>query len=273
MKQFAQYHILISLKVYILVVLITLLHGGNVAGKTGQPIERQEPGLRLRIEQQDVAGGDGFAQRLLSHFDLQARKTQINPFQTNHLINDQPRHGKLLADCAKKLNTVALYYDNLVAHENHEENNPAQSKEHVDSAKLYLDPLPVPTLQTAKPNHIAALTDGFKKYKSTTEHEDTTSATAEHDTLSDINTANAAYHSNNAALTPLPEVAQPTTVYAHHHTVVIDCPRNADAKIYTLSGVLTSSVIVKAGEINSIQLPNGFYTVVVEGRTWKMMIR
>jgi hypothetical protein len=63
-----------------------------------------------------------------------------------------------------------------------------------------------------------------------------------------------------------------TQVWAHAGTLYIAAPRDGEARIYTLSGVLMKIIPFAAGETVRTQLPDGFYIVVSGRERYKVMV-
>jgi hypothetical protein len=62
-------------------------------------------------------------------------------------------------------------------------------------------------------------------------------------------------------------------VWTNGNKLVIEAEHNEAVRIYTLGGVLLTAVEVIADEHKELILPQGFYVVVLDGKTHKVMIR
>jgi hypothetical protein len=63
-----------------------------------------------------------------------------------------------------------------------------------------------------------------------------------------------------------------TQVWSHADALYIASPRDGEARIYSLSGVLMKIIPFAAGETVRTQLPGGFYIVVSGRERYKVMV-
>jgi uncharacterized protein YjdB len=62
-------------------------------------------------------------------------------------------------------------------------------------------------------------------------------------------------------------------VWTNGNVLIVEAKHNESVRIYTLGGVLLTAVEVTADEHKELTLPTGFYVVVLDGKTHKVMIR
>jgi hypothetical protein len=62
-------------------------------------------------------------------------------------------------------------------------------------------------------------------------------------------------------------------VWTVHNNLIIETARDGQAKVYTLMGQIYITVNVNAGQHKEITLHKGFYIVVLDGKTHKVMVR
>jgi hypothetical protein len=64
-----------------------------------------------------------------------------------------------------------------------------------------------------------------------------------------------------------------TKVWSYAHTLYIYATRDGEARIYSMAGQLVKAVAYTAGETAQSTLPQGVYIVVVNGRTYKIVVQ
>jgi uncharacterized protein YjdB len=62
-------------------------------------------------------------------------------------------------------------------------------------------------------------------------------------------------------------------VWANGTQLFIQAEHNEQVRIYTLGGLLLTALDVTSGERKEVEMPQGFYVVVLDGKTYKIMIR